>query len=218
MGPAAAPSTPPNAPPQRFSLFVAWLLHVQPESASPVTAFLEGLRRRHADQLPQDRVYETMMYRARNPPTVESLSALQDYLDQVRTDAQINEALMDDADAQQAIGELLAGMVWPDPAPLETAAKMLPDWNTVAITTLLHTQIPDYPIFGPGEAQGLKRLGYHVEYEDDPRYARETYGAALDALKDLRERARFDQVPESHHFLTRIVQASLVAIAQEDRP
>ncbi len=158
------------------------------------------------------------MYRARNPPTVDSLTALQVYLDEVRMDAQIDEALMDDPDAQQTIGELLAGMVWPDPAPLEIAARILPDWNTVAITTLLHTQIPDYPIFGPDEAEGLKRLGYDVEYEDDSNHARDAYGRALDALKDLRERARYDQVPESHHFLTRIVQASLVTITKEDRP
>lgn len=191
---------------------------MQPERAPPVTSFLEGLREDHAEQLPRDHIYETMMYRASNPPTSESLTALRQYVQTVRTDGRLDEAVMDDPNAQQELGRLLAGMVWPDPAPLESAARLLPGWNTVAVTTLLHTQIPDYPIFGSAEARGLKRLGYAVEYKDGPHHAREAYGAFLDALKDLRERARYDQVPESHHFLTRIVQASLVTLANEDQP
>jgi hypothetical protein len=185
---------------------------VPPKNGDPL-AFLDTLRRRHDAQLPKDRDYEAMMYAAHNPPTNKSLAPLVAYLDEHRDDAKTTNNL--DPKALVLLGDKMAGIVWPDPAPVRILGTLLHGWNTVAVTTLLHTHIPDYPIFGPDEAQGLRRLGYDVEYTDDPQQAETAYGNMIDALKDLREKARYDQVPESHHFLTRIVQAGLVEYAHE---
>lgn len=186
-----------------------------PGTTSQTLVFLEALRAHHETQLPKDRAYEQMMYAARNPPTRDTLAPLHSYLKEQRPDAKTGSDTPDDGTLTR-LADILAGMVWPDPAPVTTVALLLDGWNTVAVTTLLHTQIPDYPIFGPQEAAGMRRLGYTVEYVDDPQQAERAYGDAIEALKDLRERARYDQVPESHHFLTRIVQTALAELSQED--
>lgn len=185
---------------------------------STATAFLDTLRTRHTARLPKDRVYERMMYAARNPPSRDTFAPLLEFLADEREDVGPDTRAPRDPQSYDGLGDLLAGMVWPDPAPLVPVARLLEGWNTVAVTTLLHTQIPDYPIFGPVEARGLRRLGYDVEYVDDPLQAETAYGAAIEAVKNLREQARWDQVPESHHFLTRIVQASLAELAHEEDP
>ncbi len=159
-----------------------------------------------------------MMYAAGNPPTPESLEPLIGHLQESRRDATTGNGIPTQRTALARLGDLLSGMVWPDPAPIVSAGQVLAQWNTVAVSTLLHTQIPDYPIFGADEARGLARLGYDVEYEDDPQRALEPYGRAIEAVKDLRERARWDQVPESHHFLTRIMQTALAELAHEEKP
>jgi hypothetical protein len=173
-----------------------------------LAAFLDALIPRHRARLDHDAAYEAMMYAAHNPPSRDTLAPLITYLDAARPDARLPRTPLD-RDVFHKLAELFAHMVWPDPAPLEAAGRLLSGWNTVALTTLLHSQIPDYPIFGPAEAEGLTRLGYAVRYVDEPTRAEDAYGAMIRAVKEIRENARYDQVPESHHFLTRIVQTAL---------
>lgn len=175
--------------------------------------FLADLRARHGQRLPKDTPYEAMMYRAENPPTHASLQALAGYIEAERPDSATVPPIPDDDATLQALGKVFAQMRWPDAQPLASAASRLPQWDTLHVTTLLHAIIPDYPILGPHEVQGLAKLGIRAEYIAEPTGAVAAYATYMQHVKHLREAARFDQVPESHHYLTRIVQAALEDLA-----
>lgn len=178
------------------------------QTLSPgLAAFLADLRVRHAERVGFDHAYERMMYQTESPPTPRSLSHITAYLHNERDDGLV-AGVPSDA-ACRALGPLLQGMRWPDPSPLSRAADLLPGWDTLHVSTLLHSIIPDYPIWGAPESRALAGLGLEAPYVEGPGEASEAYGAYMRRIKDLREAARSDQVPESHHYLTRIVQAAL---------
>lgn len=71
-----------------------------------------------------------------------------------------------------------------------------------AWSAILHFHDPSYPLDTPDARRGLAHLGYKIT-EGTP------YSAYVAAVDDLKERAPAIAVPETHWFLSRLVQVGL---------
>ncbi|MBW3582866.1 MAG: hypothetical protein KY455_07185 [Euryarchaeota archaeon] len=179
-------------------------------------AFLDSMRERYLHQHVAEPEYDAVVYRARFLPDPEVLHLIVQMCGRRRSITSSEPPVPESLDARKEIAAILTPMRWPDTTPVARLGALLPGWDTLHVTTLMHAVIPDYPIWGPEESDALDALGLLCPYQDDPNHAEEPYRILNDAVKHLREAARYHQVPESHHYLTRVVQAALLDLALEE--
>lgn len=90
-----------------------------------------------------------------------------------------------------------------DEKPYPLLATLAPkDVASGAWSTILHFHDPSYSLDSPEARRGLAHLGYNIT-ELDP------YAIFVAAIDDLKDRAPARAVPETHWFLSRLIQVGL---------
>lgn len=185
------------------------------EAAAELGPFLERLRDRYTARRVEEPEYDAILYRTTFLPEPDVLGLIHTFLAR-RRGAEDRPTIPEALDTRERLAAILEPMHWPDPTPLAGLAEVLPDWDSLHLTTLMHAEIPDYPIWGPEECRGARLLGFDVDYDPAPAGAVDAYRRYMDAVKRIRDAASFEVVPECHHYLTRIVQSALFALGTEE--
>lgn len=113
------------------------------------------------------------------------------------------------------INDVMQAVRWPDVRPL-ARLKGIDGLTLPRAAAVMHFHNPSFPTFQDGAVQGLALVGRRVRRPLalglEPTRAYRRY---LEVLGELKEAIPYTCVPESHYFLSWVLEASLAQLAAE---